>query len=261
MLNTNRVAVIDADSIVWAIAYKYSEEDINDREQVETMHLQIRTGISEIIEKANAEFYIGFIAGSQKTKKYEIAKHRPYKGKRPDKPEWMRTWGQECQRFMLEELNFVETTEAAEVDDYVIKAAQILDLDTSEFTPIICSTDKDLKIYPGPFLNIFKGTYEEITYEEAEVNFWTLVAMGDASDNICGIPRCGKETATKIIIAARAAGIPIETAIKEKFIAYYYSDYYGEMIFNETVELVAPLDVDMSLGFVKSNMYKLNLLV
>ncbi len=65
---------------------------------------------------------------------------------------------------------------------------------------IICSIDKDLDQIPGMHYNFVKGIIYNINPYEGRLKFYTQILMGDATDNIQGIPRIGRAKAAKALL-------------------------------------------------------------
>lgn len=80
--------------------------------------------------------------------------------------------------------------EGKEVDDQVA-----LDAYESPFPVVVCSPDKDLDQIPGKHWNYRDSVEYEVDEEEAKWMFWYQLLMGDSSDNIMGIWKCGKAVA------------------------------------------------------------------
>ncbi|MEM4379927.1 MAG: hypothetical protein QXL01_04485, partial [Thermoplasmatales archaeon] len=64
---------------------------------------------------------------------------------------------------------------------------------------IICSIDKDLHQLPGQHYNFVKSEFFVIDENEAALAFWSSMLIGDASDNLPGIPGLGKVRATNLL--------------------------------------------------------------
>lgn len=81
---------------------------------------------------------------------------------------------------------------------------------------IICSLDKDLNQIPGWHYNFVKMERYYVTEEEGRSFLYKQILMGDATDNIPGLPKVGPKKADKFL-----EGIVDENALKEKVIAVY----------------------------------------
>lgn len=64
---------------------------------------------------------------------------------------------------------------------------------------IVCSIDKDLDCIPGKHYNIKKEEHYDVTEDYADKHYWKQILMGDAVDNIPGLPKVGPVTAEKIL--------------------------------------------------------------
>lgn len=64
---------------------------------------------------------------------------------------------------------------------------------------IICSTDKDLKQFPGFHYDPVTGVLTRVTTDEARANFFRQVLIGDDADGVPGCYRVGPAMAEKLI--------------------------------------------------------------
>ena len=96
-------------------------------------------------------------------------------------------------QYMVERWDAIRV-EGKEVDDQVA-----LDAAESSIPYVVCSPDKDLDQIPGLHWNYRDGVEYTVSEEEAKWMFWYQLLMGDSSDNIMGIWRCGKAAAKKMM--------------------------------------------------------------
>jgi putative phage exonuclease len=64
---------------------------------------------------------------------------------------------------------------------------------------IIISGDKDMLTLPGYHYDFLRDTYEHISEEEADRNFFMQTLTGDPTDGYSGCPKVGKVTAERIL--------------------------------------------------------------
>jgi len=142
--------------------------------------------------------------------RHSIAKTRPYKGTRKDKPENY----QEVRDFIIESYN-VEIVLGYEEDD-------ALGVNQSDST-IIATIDKDLNQIPGKLINFYKTPWEikEITEEDGIRFFWEQMILGDSVDNIVGVEGIGKVKMAKLFDGKSVSELK-EIVVNE------YNRCYGE---------------------------------
>ena len=85
-----------------------------------------------------------------------------------------------------------------EADDAVTMTAAEADYDPERIVIVTC--DKDLLTVPGLQYNFQKKRFVNVTPEEASMNFYRQLIMGDPTDNIGGAYRAGKAAAEKYIV-------------------------------------------------------------
>lgn len=117
-----------------------------------------------------------------------------YKANRKDqrRPENLKA----CKDHLTQEHNAM-TVEGYEADDLLaIRATELMDKGS---TPVIVSLDKDLDQIVCFHYNFVKDLLYFTTETEARLNLHKQLLMGDAVDNIPGIPKVGPKTAEKIL--------------------------------------------------------------
>lgn len=210
-----KLALIDADSLVWITAYHHREEEVFNPTGLDM-------AIKEILTTTGATHYLGFLGGESRAT-FRAKEFPDYKANRSDKPEFMKKWEKSILEHLAHRWKFITVTEI-EADDAVSichrqvwrygenlniysEPGRILH-DTPSLDPIIpttlCSPDKDLKQVPGEFYDFGKKIGGHITKAEAEKCLWTQVLTGDTTDNIKGLPGIGPKKAEKILNLAFA---------------------------------------------------------
>lgn len=89
----------------------------------------------------------------------------------------------------------------------------------NDVNSIICSIDKDLLNVPGRHFSFVKGTFHDVTPENARMNFMMQMLMGDNADNIEGLPKVGPVKAHKMLEGQEKLGPVVKQA---------YIDQWGE---------------------------------
>jgi DNA polymerase-1 len=185
--------IIDADSLVYALGWVYK-----DAERLEVVQDGLKERMDLLIDYAQASHVATVLSGPNcfRKKYYSVS---PYKGTRPDKPEWYLRL-KDCMFDVLYNKYRAVQMENLEADDLCsILAFDLLD---REEPYIIGSPDKDMKQIPGKHMNIRLEEPEvtEISVEEARAFFWTQMLTGDNGDAVKGVPKIGPVKAAKILV-------------------------------------------------------------
>lgn len=201
------VGIIDADTIVWTLAYHNREE--SDLARVMANADQLVTSLLNILDCTH---FVGLLQGPDKSFRHKWIKE--YKGNRPKNPEWMDRLAGPIVTHLQSRWGF-ELVNGMEVDDAVATIARKLRERNTSY--IVCSPDKDLDQVPGIHFNRRKGRYT-IDKEQAEYIVQMQLLMGDSTDNIKGLPGIGKVKAEKII---KSTDKPYQAIMKA------YIDHFG----------------------------------
>jgi DNA polymerase-1 len=231
-----RLAVIDADSIMWNTAYYNRDNEVPDWIAYEAYFEKIlrTTGATEYCAFIGAEF------GSGISRRKLIASS--YKANRPPKPEFMVKHERSIREFSSSRLKFQAVPPEIEADDACAIAASIFK-DTKEV--IICGIDKDLKQIPGNHYNYVKDEFDHVIDSEADLNLFRQVLTGDSIDGISGIPGIGPTRANKILADRRVSiisSVEVREDLYQRVIREFVSRYgvrQGLDLFAETYQLVS----------------------
>lgn len=231
------IALIDADSIVYIIAWNYREGGT--REEVER---SCDIFLKDMLTVLGTTKYIGaFSVKSDYVFRTETYRYARYKGKRPEKSENVQNWEEVIKGHFMQKYGFI-TLPKLEADDIIAGTAHFTK--QAKIPYVICSPDKDLRQIPGHHFDYrvpqgeTPSTYiDEVSEVEAHWNFWTQMLTGDEGDNIAGIPGLGPMKAKKIIDPLKEEGDLITTA-NTVLGCYnkYFGEYYGGVIFRETLQ-------------------------
>lgn len=213
---TGKGALIDADSLCYFCSKETIQESIDN----------IDSMIKDIINKVNADWFVLFLSEG---KYFRHKVDENYKAQRPTTSNllWIRTL-----KAYLKEKYSGYVFHGVEADDLVAFFSRKYPNST------VCSADKDvLKQIEGKNYNYRTKEFIETTEEEAIKFTFIQALMGDAADNIKGIPGCGIKTAEKILQNC--------STIKElhgaTFWAYY--EHYKDFV-------KAQIDMNMNLRLV-----------
>lgn len=191
-----RVTLIDADSIVWGIAYFNKDKTPIGSAIGEEVDIcpAIDESISQILHATKATHYIGLLQGAIKSKRNIC--FETYKANRPGQPDWFVLWRPVILNRLIYNWNFVRV-DAYEVDDAIASIAANMRRKNEEY--VIASIDKDLKQIPGEHYNY--RTMETMVVEQwqAERNLALQLLTGDQTDNVKGVKGIGPKKAEKIL--------------------------------------------------------------
>lgn len=235
-----RTAVIDGDGFAWAIGW-LNKDALLDSQVTNA----VDDCMHDILQGVRAEHYIGILSPkaqmvfaadvepeegewiniAKPNFRKAIAKTRPYKGNRGERPEWYLKWCPVIETYLEEAWGFIRTPEGFEADDLV--ATVMTELTTAGVKPICCGNDKDLLQIPGEHFDVKKKTMCTIDWDTAQYNLYTQVIMGDSTDGVPGLPKHGPKAAEKIL--TKLAGSPnrfAEKAFEAHLRCYEGSDVY-----------------------------------
>ena len=231
MEQAKKVALIDADSLTYIVAW-------NHKDSIPSLVAQSCDSlVNSILEKTGATHYFGSFS-SDKNFRHDIYKVAPYKGNRPPKPDWVREWERWIKDHLVRKWNFIEPA-SLEADDVIAHLA----LASSPLEEcVICSPDKDMKQVPGLHYDykVTENGIIEVSTQQAEKNFWLQMLTGDDTDNLKGVPGIGEVKAEKLLKGLDA--FDMHMAVYEAY-CKYYGDYYGDIIYKETescIQLMGP---------------------
>ena len=192
-------AIIDADSIAFAIASTMARQERDDPSYIngeEDFRWSLSVFITQIIEATDADSYELHLTGSESFRKILAPWYKANRKGMP-KPENLNAIKQQ----MVDEWGAEYAPSGFEADDTVAEEAFRHIATEDEY--VICSIDKDLDTIPGwhyrwPTHNKPEALYFVTDYQ-ARYNFWTQVLVGDSADGIKGIPWVGPKTAFTLL--------------------------------------------------------------
>lgn len=194
-LKNTRVAVIDADSMAFIIAWNHKERD-----DVEAVIEHTDDFIHSVLQTVQSRYYIGLLAPKESVANFRnnIAITQPYKGSRSEKPEWHQKWAPIIENRMIEHWGFYRVAGNLEADDVVVSLQfRLNQIDTC--TAVLCGNDKDILQSPGHHYDFRKNAGCFIDKKQGNYNLFYQVLMGDKTDNIPGLSGCGKIGAAAVL--------------------------------------------------------------
>lgn len=163
-------------------------------EPVENALYNCKSMVKRTMEALQTDDIILYLSGPTNFRE-GIATIRPYKGNRD--PEHKPSHGPAIKEYLHKKYDVV-VSEDEEADDVVSYSHYRMWLE-DEHSTVIASTDKDLDMVPGLHYNFIKEESYYVTPEEGMKWFYTQLLMGDATDNIPGIPKVGKVKAARFL--------------------------------------------------------------
>lgn len=121
--------------------------------------------------------------------RYGISKTKPYKGNRATmvRPQYLES----TKQYLINKYDAI-LVNGYEADDGIAS-------DMSQTGAAHCGIDKDMLQIPGWHYNYVKKEWQEVSEEDAILTLYRQILMGDASDNIPGLPRIGEKKAAEAI--------------------------------------------------------------
>lgn len=215
-------ALIDADSIIYIMAWNHRDKD-----DVDEFVKQLDEFVESLLMEVGARQYAGFFsAPSEKCFRTKIYKVRPYKGNRPEKPEWVKKWEPVVKGRLINHWGFIQLKEI-EADDAVSAMQQTM------VNSIICSPDKDLRQVPGNHFNYRDKKKFHVGVEEGQLWLATQMITGDEGDGVAGLVGFGPVKAAKLL-QGKSTGEAWDV-VKEQYNKYFGGSYYGQEIYTQTL--------------------------
>jgi len=217
-------ALIDADSIVYIVAWHHKE--LADEFSEQLVRNSCDQIVQNILSACNATRYLGSFSSSPNFR-HEHYKFAPYKGTRKEKAEWVIRWEGVIKRHLCTKWKFFIPI-GIEADDVLSGAWHLIN---GESECVVCSPDKDLIQIPGYYYDYHKAEgMRLISEQEASGHLCKQMLTGDVTDNIKGIPGIGDVKADSML-SGKEDGIQcVKTAYYKHF-----GEYYGDIIYRETV--------------------------
>lgn len=249
----SRTAVIDGDGFAYAIGWNHKDDIFEDgiRREVDDI-------IHDILQGTQSSHYVGILspqsilvpafsnneAGDLIEETVDvtpnfrkaIAKSRPYKGHRKEKPEWYDRLCPVIEDQLVTKWGFVRTQAGYEADDMVVTMCTVITAGGGK--AICCGNDKDLRQWSGEHFNVRTKLIDKISTEQAAYNLYTQVIIGDTTDNIQGLEGYGPKAAEKILVCPQPEGMLVRMAFDAYAIAYEASPDTAVQKFYENYMLV-----------------------
>ncbi len=191
-INPKLNPIVDADLLVYRCGFAADAQakkdfggDYLEHDYLSWALANTRSVMDDILDHAFSEhtMYWAFLTGKGNFR-HDLATIKVYKGNRDTshRPKYYK----EIQQYLTERFQAV-TVEGIEADD-AVATTQWSHRDKST---VLVSTDKDLDMIPGYHFNWVKGIFYSLTLDEANLNFFRQMLVGDTTDNIPGIKGLG----------------------------------------------------------------------
>lgn len=152
----------------------------------------------ETIKAVDPEQVLVLLTGTNNFRD-EVAKLRPYKENRKDKP---KPYYYEAARKYLIDRYHAKVIDGCEADDMCSIVAASCQASNDPY--VVAHIDKDLNSIPGVHYNYDKKTWYNVSVHEAEHWFFVQVLTGDSTDCIPGLKGVGEVGANKILGKAKS---------------------------------------------------------
>ena len=217
MKSENNLVIIDADSMIYIIG---SELEHLQLEPLGIMKLD--EFISDILITTGSKEYLGFIGGQGRNFRKDVAITKPYKGTRPEKPEWFIFWQPILGQRMIDHWGF-QACGNIEADDACAIARTKYDGVYNKIT--IASPDKDLLQIPDTWFYDYSKRVTVYCDKTVSLHkFCHQLITGDSTDNIPGCFGAGKAAADVAVQKIAKEGLDKEKAIES--VKEFYIDWH-----------------------------------
>jgi len=243
------LTVIDADSIIFTIAWKFRNKKSSNFVKMATDEF-----IKSVLDANNTDAYIGYYAlkdaeGIRPNFRYNI--DPKYKANRPDTPDFVKKWRGVIHEKFKNKWGFI-SIDGMEADDAVTFTVEHYRNDYDKI--VVATFDKDLKQIPNiEYYNMKTHKSELIDELTAATFFYTQMLVGDSGDNIKGVPGIGKVTA-KNLLKDKTTKAQLHSAVARQYKIYgdkktnqeikKIKDSIAETINSETYPNLTPAQLD-----------------
>jgi len=239
--NGLKIAIIDADSIIYSICVDKKQEV----EQIEAYGLQSERTLEQVQEELNNYFlnilmttgcieYVALLTGG--SHRYSFYPEYKANRKAAEKPRFLK----EIRNYAIDALGFLQV-EGYEADDLVNMCNEFYVKANRE--TLLVHTDKDLDQIVGNHYNYKKNEFYNIDEDQAAYNLWTQIITGDSTDNIKGIPGKGVKFSEKVLSNLNEFKPSIYAATVLQEYVTHFSEYEGIEEFTKNYKLIKLLDL------------------
>lgn len=194
----------------------------------------IKSTLKDIVAETQITKLRIYLSGSNNFR-YEIGKTKPYKGNRATmvKPRFLPAVRE----------HLVNEYKALVVDGF--EADDAIATDMVKNGAIHCGVDKDILQVPGSHYNYVKKEWIHVNEGDAILTLYRQILMGDASDNVPGLPRVGEKKAFDSIQCVETAEEDAlrmyEQVVRMSLPGVDYKEYFAEQSALVTMRTDVPL--------------------
>jgi 5'-3' exonuclease len=229
VLKENKIALIDADSILYICCWD-KEEKCYITDYPKAFH-QVNTLITKIILETKATHYLGFFSASKSFRKKEFESYKSNRDKlvRPEHIPVVR-------EYIMDKWGFIKL-DNLEADDGVCICSKLMT------NTVICSPDKDILYLEGTHYNYKKDEWVTTSKEEAQKYFWMDMITGQPGDGVKGIPKKGIKYAKELFDKYTLYGENYLSLVLNEYINHF-GEYKGIEEFYKNYKLLKILETD-----------------
>lgn len=208
------LAIIDGDAFLYLSAW--GNDNLKDAKT------KFRSILEDNLESIFATDYCMAFGGPNN---FRVTLHPGYKGHRKsNKPEWfddLKLWASKLPGSVL--------CNGYEADDQLRIWA--LEADSAGVDRVIVTEDKDLDCIPGIHWKPRAKLLYTVEEDYSDYFYWKQILMGDPTDAIPGLPKCGPVKADKILLG-KADHKSRKLAVCRAYHDHYGEDGYEALIWN-----------------------------
>jgi 5'-3' exonuclease len=204
------IALIDGDIVAYRVAWTCEANSLPKAQDEGIAFARVDELLDRILATNQTPEYHVFISGSENFRRILCP---VYKRNRDDKPKPRLL--DPIRNFLVREWG-AEVTSGYEADDGIgILGAELQGGSREGKYPVYCSIDKDFRQLVGRHYNFVKDAFEDISPQQAALAFWSLMLIGDASDNVRGVDGIGPIKARRNL--ADLSPIEMEHRVRELY--------------------------------------------
>ena len=204
-------AIIDGDVLLYMCVWG--------KDTLEEAQEAFKEKFNSILEELFTEDYVMAMGGPDNfrdTLYSEYKKSNSRMKSKSTKPSWF----DDLKSWTVDYYEGCVLTDNCEADDLV--RIWSLELDKANIPRCVVTVDKDLDCIPGNHYNPRKGEFYTVSEDWADYFYWKQLLMGDAVDNIPGLPGIGPKKAEAMLINASSQNDRKSVVCKE------YDRFYGK---------------------------------
>lgn len=237
------ICIIDADSIIFKISYS-----IKNDESWDLVKKMCDEYLLNIFNHCNSTHYLICLTAGQDFRKSKYSSYKSTR-KKVEHPKYF----DKIKDYLVTEYKAFFTYSKYEAEDLALIARNQYILKYPDGEHIIAFIDKDLRQYPGRMFNYNKNEFEDISDEQAKINFWSQMITGDNVDSIPGIPGAGPAACKKLFNDISIINLPL--IVFNQYISHF-GEHFGIEEFYKNYTLLRLIDQDNDIIVPEPNIIK-----